>query len=68
MNKSQDIFDENEILVEIAEIYDGWIARYNTETKEIFIRDFYVTSNWDSKKKEEVKDLIKKSFDEYKER
>ena len=57
------MFNEEDILVEIQGLYDGWIAKYNSKTKEVVLRDFYITAKWGENKRNEVINLIKKSFD-----
>ena len=56
------MFDKNIVRVEVFELYDGWIAEYNTETKELILRDIPVVQGLSDKMKLDLIRDIKKSM------
>ena len=43
---------------EIPEIYDGWILKFNRETKEIEWRDHWAVEKLSKKKKQQIENQI----------
>lgn len=44
----------DKILIEDVDIYDGWIAEYDPETKKVTLRDFWVTERMSKERKKEL--------------
>lgn len=51
-----------EILYKDRSIYDGWCAKYDTETGEVILRDHWAINRLSDERKQELIENIKNQF------